>query len=288
MGTSVKQNITNFSFFNWSDDKCWLRSRFVALTDWGLVTHISVSKLTSIDSDNSLSPGRCQAKKWWFTFPMGTSVKQNITNFSFFNWSDDKCWLRSRFVALTDWGLVTHISVSKLTSIDSDNSLSPGRCQAKKWWFTFPMGTSVKQNITNFSFFNWSDDKCWLRSRFVALTDWGLVTHISVSKLTSIDSDNSLSPGRCQAIFWTDAGVLSTWNSGTNFSDILIKIPIFSFKNMHSKMSSYRVSMAKYIGSEFYPNPVSGWPLPQNQEKKPFFQMQHNWFAITSIYSKVV
>ena len=59
-------------------------------------------------------------------FPMGTSVKQNITNFSFFNWSDDKCWLRSRFVALTDWGLVTHICVSKLTSIDSDNSLSPG------------------------------------------------------------------------------------------------------------------------------------------------------------------
>ena len=34
----------------------------------------------------------------------------------------------------------------------------------------------------------------------VPLTHWGRVTHICVSKLTSIGSDNGLSPGRRQAI----------------------------------------------------------------------------------------
>ena len=41
-----------------------------------------------------------------------------------------------------------------------------------------------------------------------ALTHWGRVTHICVSKLTIIGSDNGLSPGRRQAIIWTNAGIL--------------------------------------------------------------------------------
>ena len=40
------------------------------------------------------------------------------------------------------------------------------------------------------------------------LTHWGQVTHICVSKLTIIGSDNGLSPGRRQAIIWTNAVVL--------------------------------------------------------------------------------
>ena len=70
------------------------------------------------------------------------------------------------------------------------------------------------------------------------LTDWGRVKHICVSKLTIIGSDNGLSPGRCQAIIWTNAGILLTGPLGTNYSEILIKIHIFSFKKMHWKMSS--------------------------------------------------
>ena len=41
-----------------------------------------------------------------------------------------------------------------------------------------------------------------------ALTHWGRVTHICVSKLTIIGSDNGLSPVRRQAIIWTYAGIL--------------------------------------------------------------------------------
>ena len=71
----------------------------------------------------------------------------------------------------------------------------------------------------------------------VYLTNWGRVTHICVSKLTIIDSDNGLSSDRRQAIIWTNAGILLIRTSGTNFSEISSEIHTFSFKKMHSKMS---------------------------------------------------
>ena len=75
-------------------------------------------------------------------------------------------------------------------------------------------------------------------SGFNVLTHWGRVTHICVGKLTIIGSDNVLSPGRRQAIIWTNAGILLIEPLGTNFSEILIGIQIFSFKKMRLKMSS--------------------------------------------------
>ena len=70
------------------------------------------------------------------------------------------------------------------------------------------------------------------------LTHWGRVTHICVSKLTIIGPDNGLSPGRRQAIIWTNAGILLIGPLGTNFSEILIEVCTFSFKKMHLNMSS--------------------------------------------------
>ena len=70
------------------------------------------------------------------------------------------------------------------------------------------------------------------------LTHWGRVTHICVGNLTIIGPDNGLSPGRRQAIIWTNAGMLLIGPWGTNFSEILIGILTFSFKKMHLKMSS--------------------------------------------------
>ena len=70
------------------------------------------------------------------------------------------------------------------------------------------------------------------------LTHWGRVTHICVSKLTIIGSDNGLSPSRRQAIIWTNAGILLIRPCGKNFSEILIEIDVFSFEKMHLKMSS--------------------------------------------------
>ena len=47
------------------------------------------------------------------------------------------------------------------------------------------------------------------------LTHWGWVTHICVGKLTISGSDNGLSPGRHQAIIWTNAGILLIGHLGT-------------------------------------------------------------------------
>ena len=70
------------------------------------------------------------------------------------------------------------------------------------------------------------------------ISHWSWVTHVCVSKLTIIDSDNGLSPGRRQAIIWTNDRILLTGSLGTNFSEILIGIQTFPFKKMHLKMSS--------------------------------------------------
>ena len=64
------------------------------------------------------------------------------------------------------------------------------------------------------------------------------MTHICVCNLNIIGPDNDLSPGRRQAIIWTNAGILLIEPWGTNFSEMLIHIHTFSFKKIHLKMAS--------------------------------------------------
>ena len=75
------------------------------------------------------------------------------------------------------------------------------------------------------------DPKCWLNY-------WGRVTHICVSKLSTIGSDNGLAPGWCQAIIWTNAETFFSRTFGTNFNEILSEVHTSSFKKMHLEMSS--------------------------------------------------
>ena len=74
--------------------------------------------------------------------------------------------------------------------------------------------------------------------RWNPLTHWGRVTLICVSNLTIIGSDNGMSPGRYQAIIWTNAGILLIGPWWTNFGEIFIDIQTFSFKKMHLEVSS--------------------------------------------------
>ena len=76
-----------------------------------------------------------------------------------------------------------------------------------------------------------ASEKCYL-------SHWGRVKHVCIRKLIIIGTDNGLSPGRRQAIIWTNAGILLIGPLGTNFGEILIEIYTFSFKKMHLKMSS--------------------------------------------------
>ena len=76
-----------------------------------------------------------------------------------------------------------------------------------------------------------------LESKFIyMLTHWGRVTHICVRKLTIIDSDNGLSPGRRQAIALTNDGISIIEPLETNFSEILIGIQTIYLKKMRLKI----------------------------------------------------
>ena len=70
------------------------------------------------------------------------------------------------------------------------------------------------------------------------LTHWGRVTHICISKLTIIGADNGLSPGRRQAIIWTNAEILLIGPLETNLNETSIEILTFSFKKIHLKMEN--------------------------------------------------
>ena len=67
------------------------------------------------------------------------------------------------------------------------------------------------------------------------LTHQRRVTHIYVSKQVIVGSNNGLSPFQRQAIIWPNANILSIGPLWTNFSEILIKIQIFSLKKCISK-----------------------------------------------------
>ena len=73
---------------------------------------------------------------------------------------------------------------------------------------------------------------------YLSSTHWGLVTHICVSNLSIICSDNGLMPGWHQAIIWTNAGILLIQTLASKFSEIIIEVHTFSFKKMHLKMLS--------------------------------------------------
>ena len=117
-----------------------------------------------------------------------------------------------------------------------------------RWWlFYWQIYASLGLNESIWSYhlvsegisiamIRWSHDPGPLISLYV-LTHWGQVTHICVSKLTIIGSDNGLSPGRCQAIILKNAGILLIGPLG-NFNEISIEIPTFSMKKIRLKVSS--------------------------------------------------
>ena len=127
---------------------------------------------------------------------------------------------------------------------------------------------------------------------YLTLTHWGRVTHICVSKLPIVGSDNGLSPDRRQAIIWTNAGILLIGPLGTNFSEISIEILTFSFKEMHSKVSSAKrqpfcvglnVLMGEIWGVVCW-NFVENWLRYNNTSLHHVNNYMLNYFEETWIY----
>ena len=84
----------------------------------------------------------------------------------------------------------------------------------------------------------WSSLKQLCQVNKNVLIHWGWVTHMRVSRLTIIGSDNVLTPGWRQAIICANAGILLIVPLRINFSKILIGILTFSLTKMRLKAPS--------------------------------------------------
>ena len=112
-------------------------------------------------------------------------------------------------------------------------------CRLQMSWRRRVARPSATNTLTqNWLYDTHRDTLIILSTKDITIVHWGRVTHICVSKLTIIGSDNGLSPGRHQAIISASAKILLTGPLETNFSEILIEIIIVSFKKMRLKVSS--------------------------------------------------
>ena len=103
-------------------------------------------------------------------------------------------------------GLPSNLQLTQALKLDS------GRLSVK-FVFLTRSGTTF---IRSASLCNYCAPSGNILYHVTLLTHWSRVMHISVSKLTTIGSDNGLSPGRCQANIWTNAGILLIGPLGTN------------------------------------------------------------------------
>ena len=135
---------------------------------------------------------------------------------------------------------------------------------------------------------------CEINRSFLLLTHWGRVTHICVGNLTIIGSDNGLSPGRRQAISWTNAGLLLIGPLGTNFSEILFGIQTFSFKKMQFKLSSakwrpfcFGLNVLRVVSA------TCAFPVLRERRMckyilRFFSKMKSSWYALNPHYIKIL
>ena len=141
---------------------------------------------------------------------------------------------------------------------------------------------SVENEISIYVLTYWSlgdvNLKVWSQNICYRLTHWGRVTHTCVSKLTIIGSDNGLSPGRRQAIIWTNAGILSIGPLGTNLNEMLIVNHTFPFKKMRLKISS-----AKWRPSCLDPNVLSSWTVSTSCENSLRWMPQNTFYDMLTL-----
>ena len=136
----------------------------------------------------------------------------------------------------------------------------------------------------------------FLRPRVILnAAEWRIYTHththiyiylyICVTKLSIIGSNNGLSPVRCQAIIWTNAGILLIEPLGTNWS---IFIDENAFQNVICEMASIlsrpqcvNVILAKpplkYVSNYLSQFHVDVHPNPCDESNIGFVYLLNHW-----------
>ena len=95
------------------------------------------------------------------------------------------------------------------------------------------VGCLFLEYSTLFSAKFWFDNDNSLRLSEAYMRHWNL---------TIIGSDNGLSPGRHQAIIWTNGGILLIGPLGTHFNELLIKVQYF-----HSSKCVLKCSLESFV-----------------------------------------
>ena len=142
----------------------------------------------------------------------------------------EQCWPRS----------VSANGVTRPQWVNSDKKIV-------LFWFNFHsnlflMHVMVKLIINKFWFIYWlcteqATNHCTNQYWSSSVTHWGRVTHKCASKLTIIGSDNGLLLVWCQAIIWTNAGILLIHTLETHSSEILREIHTSLLKNVFENVS---------------------------------------------------
>ena len=120
-------------------------------------------------------------------------------------------------------GMMPTVSNSTVISVNFDSGWQSARfqCHSSNTWMFVNCTVYFMSYV--YSFY-----QCGIGTTVWEVTHWGWVTHICVSNLTSIASDNGLSPGGRQAIIWTNAGTLLTGPSRTNFIEMRWKCRLWN------------------------------------------------------------
>ena len=130
--------------------------------------------------------------------------------------------------------------------------------QRRFWKFVTSKYISHLRDTLYSTLYTLTPSNCNALFQMRSLTHWGRATHTCVGKLTIIGSDNGLSPGRHQAIIWTNAGILLIGPLGTNFSEILIEIQTFSLTKIRLKISSAKCCSFR-LGLNVFTDTLLNW-----------------------------
>ena len=122
------------------------------------------------------------------------------------------------------------LSNSFIHTINYPDSKVHGANMGPTWVLSSPVGLHVGP-------MNLAIVKQILRNIRQHMYRWALIIEAEWC-ITIIGLDDGLSPGRPQAIIWTNAGILLIGPLGTNLEEIVIKIHNLSFTKMLVKISS--------------------------------------------------
>ena len=112
--------------------------------------------------------------------------------------------------------------------------------------------------------------------------------YVSMNQV-NIGSDNGLAPVWCQAVVWTNVGLLSIGYLGTNFSEILIKITKKSFMKMYLKIPSVKwrpfcPGEDELIISSIILQTIESGSLHALYPNMMMAMMMNAWNSVTCIY----